>query len=473
MKKLYLLLLLSAVFFTKQLSSQSHYATTAGNGNGFRMWHNNNTYSMTMGNTSHYKYGWVTDYSIKFSMNDNANRGWSWGIVNQAPVASMTTRGHFRTKGILASSRADIYSSIAGNSHIGYTGSGWNNGWTYLSGKGIIFRDLHNGSYVERMMINDAGNVSIGLSNTAARSNANKLHVSGIAKFGTHGTSIYSGNIEQLKITNGAASFKGKLDITGGDVRVPNSNLVVGSWSNPGSEKLYVNGTTKTKGLEVENGNYSTKIEYGGGWNKLVLKNDNNPNSGVTNTTISTENRNGNVHIGVLEDGAGAIWQDMAGNNWDNFDIMLHSGSTDFSKNVKFHSIAYMKKGLKVKSPVSNSPSIEAEYGIDVKPAGNVSIPDYVFEEEYDLKGIDEVAEYIKNHKHLPGVIGKDELEKRGKLELLSFSYSLLEKIEELVLYTIDQEEQLKTLSYELESNEEQFEERLSQIEATLRDIKK
>ena len=73
-------------------------------------------------------------------------------------------------------------------------------------------------------------------------------------------------------------------------------------------------------------------------------------------------------------------------------------------------------------------------------------VPDYVFEDDYDLMPIKDVATFIKKNKHLPNVPSEKEIKEKGKLDMMSFSYKLLEKVEELTLYTIDQENRLKKL---------------------------
>lgn len=75
--------------------------------------------------------------------------------------------------------------------------------------------------------------------------------------------------------------------------------------------------------------------------------------------------------------------------------------------------------------------------------------PDYVFEPEYELRSISELESYIQKNKHLPGVKSAKEIEAEGTVEFIEMSYSLLEKIEELTLYTIDQEKRLKALETE------------------------
>lgn len=66
---------------------------------------------------------------------------------------------------------------------------------------------------------------------------------------------------------------------------------------------------------------------------------------------------------------------------------------------------------------------------------------DYVFEPTYQLPTLEEVAAFIKQNKHLPGVPSAAEVEKNG-LDLGDNQATLLKKIEELTLYIIDQDKQ-------------------------------
>ncbi len=71
--------------------------------------------------------------------------------------------------------------------------------------------------------------------------------------------------------------------------------------------------------------------------------------------------------------------------------------------------------------------------------------PDYVFAKEYKLLSVKEVAKYIKENGHLPKMPSAKEVEKNGVL-LGEMNKKLLEKIEELTLYTIEQEKEIKKL---------------------------
>ncbi|WP_254097185.1 tail fiber protein [Aquimarina sp. Aq107] len=100
--------------------------------------------------------------------------------------------------------------------------------------------------------------------------------------------------------------------------------------------------------------------------------------------------------------------------------------------------------------------------------------PDYVFLEDYDLKTINEVEAYIKDQGHLPNIPSAAEMEQNG-IELKQMNLNLLEKIEELTLYTIAQEKQLKeannkllisdTRIQTLETKNKELEARLEKLE--------
>ncbi|WP_235696083.1 hypothetical protein [Epilithonimonas caeni] len=66
---------------------------------------------------------------------------------------------------------------------------------------------------------------------------------------------------------------------------------------------------------------------------------------------------------------------------------------------------------------------------------------DFVFEETYDLPKLEDVEKHIKERKHLPEIASAREMEKDG-VNVGEFQIKLLQKIEELTLYTIEQNKQ-------------------------------
>jgi len=80
---------------------------------------------------------------------------------------------------------------------------------------------------------------------------------------------------------------------------------------------------------------------------------------------------------------------------------------------------------------------------IQIQPA---VVPDYVFEEEYDLKSLKEVESYIENEGHLPGIPSAEEIKENGGYLQSEMTMKLLEKIEELTLHTIQQQKEIEIL---------------------------
>lgn len=74
---------------------------------------------------------------------------------------------------------------------------------------------------------------------------------------------------------------------------------------------------------------------------------------------------------------------------------------------------------------------------------------DYVFEEDYNLKPLTEVEEFIAENGHLPNVPSAAEVEEKG-IELGEMTKIQQEKIEELTLYLIQQQKENQELKKEL-----------------------
>lgn len=76
---------------------------------------------------------------------------------------------------------------------------------------------------------------------------------------------------------------------------------------------------------------------------------------------------------------------------------------------------------------------------------------DFVFAENYDLPKLEDVEKHIKEKKHLPEIASAKVMEKEG-VNVGEFQIKLLQKIEELTLYSIEQNKQIKQLKNENEA---------------------
>ena len=84
--------------------------------------------------------------------------------------------------------------------------------------------------------------------------------------------------------------------------------------------------------------------------------------------------------------------------------------------------------------------------------------PDYVFHSGYQLPSIKEVEQFIKENKHLPGVLSAQEVGKNG-LDLGDNQAIMLKKIEELTLYIIELNKKSEKQDKELKDLRKEFEE--------------
>jgi len=73
---------------------------------------------------------------------------------------------------------------------------------------------------------------------------------------------------------------------------------------------------------------------------------------------------------------------------------------------------------------------------------------DFVFDDQYELLPLEEVAQYIETNNHLPDIPSEAEVIKNG-INVGEMDAMLLRKIEELTLYTLEQQHQIRQLAIE------------------------
>ncbi|MBN7798645.1 hypothetical protein [Parahaliea mediterranea] len=81
------------------------------------------------------------------------------------------------------------------------------------------------------------------------------------------------------------------------------------------------------------------------------------------------------------------------------------------------------------------------------------TFPDYVFAADYRLMPLPQLQQYIAREGHLPGIPAAAEVGANG-LNMTQFQVQLLEKVEELTLYTLRQQAQIDALKARLEARQ-------------------
>lgn len=205
-------------------------------------------------------------------------------------------------------------------------------------------------------------------------------------------------------------------------------------------------------------------------------------------TLFLTSSANGNIGVGVLNP---QHKLDVAGNISSQNFVLSHGGmitpflSQDFtynSKKVGLYSILWSPddwdKGassLYLSSYGGIKLFTGGAYRVGISKFGNVGIgtdnpknkldvagtiratevkieatpwADFVFDKDYKLRSLEEVKAHIDEHKHLPDIPSEAEVKENG-ISLGEMQSKLLQKIEELTLYVIDQNKRIEELEKE------------------------
>ena len=84
-------------------------------------------------------------------------------------------------------------------------------------------------------------------------------------------------------------------------------------------------------------------------------------------------------------------------------------------------------------------------YAKEVIVQTSISQPDYVFEKDYPLMSLSDLKIFTEKHKHLPEIPSAKEVKENG-VDLAKMNMLILQKVEELTLYTIDHHKRLSAL---------------------------
>lgn len=184
------------------------------------------------------------------------------------------------------------------------------------------------------------------------------------------------------------------------------------------------------------------------------------PNSSLAEVFITPENANseGSSSIFLAEDDDASYGMSIKYNGGvNNLEILGHALSGGTSETYGPHMIISRNTGnVAIGADFANGYRLSVDGKVaceEVLVELNGTWPDYVFEEEYNLKSIEELEQYIIAEKHLPGIAAAKEIESNG-LQIGEMQKVLTEKIEELTLYIIELNKSNNRLLERIESLE-------------------
>lgn len=139
------------------------------------------------------------------------------------------------------------------------------------------------------------------------------------------------------------------------------------------------------------------------------------------------------------------------GASWGSYLQFITSGdeNQELIRRVRMHIDEYGHVGIGTVTPaytLTVNGTIQAKEILVEIDAG----ADHVFKSDYNLPSLSEINTFVHTHHHLPDIPSAHEMKEKG-IDITEFQIKLLQKIEELTLHVIRQEEEIQTLKKQLE----------------------
>lgn len=322
------------------------------------------------------------------------------GVYNTNITDMLTLKGS-----IGFSSTAGSYNNILGRSSDRglslFAGSDYSNGGTILLNANNLPGDNRGG--MQYVASYTTGGDDIAHNFISANSSGVWDSKMTIRKDGKVGIGVYNTNITDMLTVKDNIGF----------------SATAGSYSN-------ILGRSSDRGLSLFAGS-----DYGNG--STILLNANN---------LANDTKGGVQYVASYTSGA---------------DDIAHSFLSVQSNGVWDPKMTIRKDGIVVVGsvPVPNSNyKMIVEKGIltekvRVAVSGTTDWADYVFADNYELKPLNEVETFVKENRHLPDVPSADDVVKDG-IDMAKMDAKLLQKIEELTLYVINQQKQIDAQQQEI-----------------------
>jgi trimeric autotransporter adhesin len=278
-----------------------------------------------------------------------------------------------------------------------------------------------------RMTILSTGLVGIGTNTPSG-----KLDVNGLSIFSNPAGTNYNENMRLPAATSGYSSIA--LGTAAGSV----SGTGIGQWT----ILKYPAANNHAFSIRYNTSDFLTILSGG--------------SVGIgTNTPTQSMEVKGNLALGNAVNGTRWVFESRS---WAGGDYLFIAGDKtdgtyDWSKQVSIERAT----GKVAIGP--NNMTTPGNYRLYVKDgilaekvrvaiANSSDWADYVFAPEYRLRTLPEVELYIKKNKHLPDVPSAEQVAKEG-VDMAQMDALLLQKIEELTLYVIEQNKRIEQLEAE------------------------
>lgn len=234
------------------------------------------------------------------------------------------------------------------------------------------------------------------------------------------------------------------LDVNG-NIRA-NSSLVMF-----GEANSFDNGASGRRGLYVENGASTS-------WDYLTLQNNNGMHfkiagngfvglGTIPESRLDIKQTDGSWSEGIKLTQGLHQWNMVADNNGERFFIVQDRDAT------KGITIVNGNVGIGVETlPVNYKMVVGGTLGArKIKVTQVANWADFVFHPGYELSTLADLERFIQQNRHLPGIPSEKEVMQDG-IDLAEINKKLLQKVEELTLYIIQQDKNMAAMKIEIDA---------------------
>lgn len=308
----------------------------------------------------------------------------------------------------------------------------------------------------------------------------------GLASWATPSSNIWSTDGPHAYYTTGNIGIgtttpTNKLEITGG-------SLMLDTWNTPANGIFFRKGYDKNTGspynvsvTNIDWRNPSTGTgtlpdglvlsgysgvgiitgtnTYGQGGNvRLLVREDGNVGIGTTEPTKGKLHVKGSIHVEneagdqTFHISAGKQLVFVGKDAWTQYQATLNVPNSPIQEN---NFSLWVSKGI-----------VSEDYAI----AKVNEWDDYVFDEAYELPTLEKIAAFVKANKHLPNIPSEAEVKQHG-YSLHQLNRGFLKTIEELTLYTIEQEKKIESLEAKI-AEYDQLAKEVQQLKAMMAELK-
>ena len=270
---------------------------------------------------------------------------------------------------------------------------------------------------------------------------------SGIIVYLRGGTTYNTDGIIKKNDGTYTATAGSQINLSAVPITEPNFNIprgiYVADWEiNANTQSMNINNLySKNGNIGIGNNSPQSKLDING----TIMVGGDTGNLDITSLPNSLDmlKNTGKLAIG---------WNLSGGGGETNFIANRGKGNTG-----GFHFYDYTNEGQRKRLLLLNSNGNALLDGkLEAREIKVTTTPtaDFVFEDSYKLPNLESVEKHIKEKKHLPEIASAAEMQKDG-VNIGDFQIKLLQKIEELTLYSIEQNKLIKDQQERLKKLEE------------------